>query len=140
MKDVDRILAVQTIAREIPETDPGAMECIAEELPRRIAVKLASKISDGRTYAVALMPQETRDNLFTEMIDVRQQMNVRRIINCAECKYNPWQPRPWDDDDIIDHYAWCEAFVSEGGFCPYGKENKSGGEDDERMARTDHRM
>lgn len=64
MKDVDRILAVQTIAREIPKTDPGAMEYIAEVLLRRIAEKLVSEISVGRTYAVALMPQETRDNPF----------------------------------------------------------------------------
>ena len=43
------------------------------------------------------------------------------IVKCVDCKYNPLVPRLYYDNDLINHYSWCEKFASERKFCPYGK-------------------
>ena len=121
MNDIDKITAIQTVSREMAEADPYAMEYLTKELKYMVAKKLLEEVAEGETYVITLMPQETRDNPFLNNIDVRRRLNIRTLVNCAECKYNPRTPRNWADNDPVAGYEWCREFVRVGGFCPYGK-------------------
>lgn len=48
------------------------------------------------------------------------------LVRCKDCKYNPSNPRSWDDDDIVEHYLWCEfmAIESKYNYCSKGKRSE----------------
>lgn len=49
--------------------------------------------------------------------------DVVEVVRCKDCKYNPRNPRSWDDDDIVEHYLWYEfmAIESKYNYCSKGK-------------------
>lgn len=66
-------------------------------------------------YAHVPMPLE-------EMLDDINPADVVEVVRCKDCKYNPSNPRSWDDDDIVEHYLWCEfmAIESKYNYCSKG--------------------
>ena len=60
----------------------------------------------------------------TTIITVYQTIKPGRKTRCRECKYNPANPRRWNDPDDIMTFVWCEAIRNESrgeGYCHRGK-------------------
>ena len=56
----------------------------------------------------------------------KSRADVVEVVRCKDCKYNPSNPRSWDDDDIVEHYLWCEfmAIESKYNYCSKGKRSE----------------
>ena len=55
---------------------------------------------------------------------MKTQTKPAEPVRCKDCKYNPYKPRLWYDDDVVGFYGWCYVFLDEfhgEGFCPFGK-------------------
>ena len=85
---------------------------MSDLISREAAIALAKDIVVGEYRHRCIDPDNIRE---LPAIDAVQG------VRCKDCKYNPKNPRLYDDDDLIFCFDWCWYLAGEDGFCSKGR-------------------
>lgn len=87
------------------------------------------EVVNGKRFAVTTdegYAQSDTRPIWCPLVEMPSRADVVEVVRCKDCKYNPRNPRSWGDDDIVEHYLWCEfmAIESKYNYCSKGKRSE----------------